>query len=241
MRHLVKVLLVCGMAMAALAQDGGQQAAPPARGQGPEQRLQGFRRFGRGGVMGEITAASADGFTLKTMQGNAATVKLQPSTKVYRDQKEIKASDLKVGDTIGVQGAPDANDPTTWNANLIVDRTAQVKAMKEQMGKTLIAGEVKAIQDTKLTILRPDGETQTIEVDENTSFQKGREKVTLADIKVGDHVQGRGALKDGVFVPTELRVGGFGMGAGGMERGQEGQGGAPGAPPMPGPKTQPQQ
>ncbi|MGZ4855902.1 MAG: hypothetical protein ACXVKH_11870, partial [Candidatus Angelobacter sp.] len=57
------------------------------------------------------------------------------------------------------------------------------------------------------TILRPDGETQEIEVDENTSFKKAGESVTLPDIKVGDFVRGRGELKDNVFTPKELIVG----------------------------------
>ena len=34
----------------------------------------------------------------------------------------------------------------------------------------------------------------------------GGESITLADIKVGDTVAGQGALKNGVFVPTELGV-----------------------------------
>jgi Domain of unknown function (DUF5666) len=85
---------------------------------------------------------------------------------------------------------------------------------------------VKSIDGTKITVQRRDGETQTIEADENTSFEKGREKVTLADIKPGDQVTGRGALKDGVFVPTELRVGGFGEGP----RAEGQNSGAPGVP-----------
>src|SRR4029077_4271391 len=75
------------------------------------------------------------------------------------------------------------------------------------LGKKFIAGEVKAINETKLTIARPDGQTQDIEVDENTSFKKGAESITLPDIKVGDFVRGRGELKDSVFVPRELIVG----------------------------------
>jgi hypothetical protein len=34
----------------------------------------------------------------------------------------------------------------------------------------------------------------------------GGESITFADVKVGDSIAGRGALKNGVFVPTELRV-----------------------------------
>jgi len=34
----------------------------------------------------------------------------------------------------------------------------------------------------------------------------GGESITLADVKTGEMVGGQGALKNGVFVPTELRV-----------------------------------
>ena len=86
-----------------------------------------------------------------------------------------------------------------------------------------------------MTVLRSDGVSQTIRFDEGTSFRRGRvgmgggmtgggmqgggagagrsrtdgapmESITLADVKVGDNVAGRGALKDGVFVPTEVVV-----------------------------------
>jgi hypothetical protein len=78
---------------------------------------------------------------------------------------------------------------------------------REDLGKKFIIGEVKSINETRLTIARPDGQTQEIEVDENTSFKKGAESITLPDIKAGDLVRGRGELKDNVFVPKELIVG----------------------------------
>ena len=40
----------------------------------------------------------------------------------------------------------------------------------------------------KITVLRPDNVTQTLELNEETSLRKGRESVTMADIQVGDHV-----------------------------------------------------
>jgi hypothetical protein len=103
-----------------------------------------------------------------------------------------------------------------------------------------------------LTVMRPDGVSQVIGVDEQTSFKRGGrgmaaiasgggvvemggggtgagrgngagvgsgagsnsagagagggESITFADVKVGDSVAGRGALKSGLFVPTELGV-----------------------------------
>jgi uncharacterized protein DUF5666 len=100
----------------------------------------------------------------------------------------------------------------------------------EDMGKKFIVGEVKAINETKLTIARPDGQTQEIEVDENTSFRRGRESITLPDIKVGDFVRGRGEIKNAIFVPQELIVGG------GQMRTIVGGPGGPGGPGAPSPK-----
>jgi hypothetical protein len=99
------------------------------------------------------------------------------------------------------------------------------------LGKTLIAGRVTAIDldNATMTIERPDGVSQTIGFDEGTSFRRGRfnmnrgvesgtsaapsaanvesgESITLADIKVGDRVEGPGAIKNGKFVPKELTV-----------------------------------
>jgi hypothetical protein len=231
MKTLIKICLLCALAAVAMAQDTTQSA--PAQGGGWGGHREGGGRGGRmgRGVMGEITAVNADGFTVKTMQGNSATVKVSSETKIMRDEQPIKLTDLKVGNTIGVSGTPDANDPTTWNASFIVDRTAQANEMKANLGKTMIMGEVKSIDGTNLTVLRPDGQTQTISVDENTSFKKGRESVTLADIKAGDHIGGRGALKGGVFVASELRVGGGpGMGRGRGFGGGQAPGGGQGQP-----------
>ncbi|HTD54552.1 MAG TPA: hypothetical protein VK670_04170, partial [Silvibacterium sp.] len=63
---------------------------------------------------------------------------------------------------------------------------------------------------------RPDNVTQTIVVDENTSFRKRRDSITLADIKIGDNISARGSLQNGNFLATVLAVGGpSGPGPGG--------------------------
>ncbi len=109
-------------------------------------------------------------------------------------------------------------------------------ARKQQLanlGKTLIAGTVTAIDmdNATMTVERPDGISQTIGFDEGTSFHRGRlmmgnrptpqpgtvgsgdggasvhtESITLADIKVGDHVGGPGEVKGSRFVAKELTV-----------------------------------
>ena len=111
-------------------------------------------------------------------------------------------------------------------AKRVKDANIQKKFEKARadFGKTWTAGSIQSIEETKITIKRPDNVTQTIVVDENTSFRKRRDSITLADIKVGDNVTARGALQGGNFLATVLSVGGPG---GGGFRGGPRPGGAP--------------
>jgi Domain of unknown function (DUF5666) len=191
------------------------QANPPATPEGQRPERRGFHMREGQGVGGTISEMKSDGFTVKTMEGNTVTVKVTGETRFRKDRQPAKLSDFKPGDTVIVGGEPAGEN--TWTARFVASRgQMDLQALREGMGKQFIAGEVKAIDGTKLTIARPDGVTQTIEVDENTSFRKGRESITLPDIKVGDHVFGRGQLNAaGTFVPQVLNVGGIRMMRGG--------------------------
>ncbi len=209
------------LVLALLAQDQSQnpnkdtQASPQnADKQQSPARERGTRGEGRGGRIGQgiggtITDIKDDVITIKTRDGKKATAKLNGETKFMKARQPITLKDLKVGDRVMIGGEPAGED--TWNAKMValIDETALRAQMQAGMGKEFIAGEVKGIDETKLTILRVDGQTQVIEADESTSFKKQGESITLADIKPGDHVMGRGELKNGIFVPKTLRVGDF--------------------------------
>ena len=192
---------------------GWAQATPDNSGgqtQGNEQpqteQPQSGRHGRRGpGVMGTITALDNGKITIKTREGDTAQVSISDQTEFRKDRQPAKLADFKVGDMIFVRG--ELKDGV-WQAQRIGVRSGGMGGeFREGMGKRFIAGEVKAVSGTKLTILRPDGQSQDITVDENTSFRKDGNSVTLADIKVGDHVFGRGELKNDVFVPAVLNVG----------------------------------
>ena len=74
------------------------------------------------------------------------------------------------------------------------------------MGKDFVAGEVKSVDPPRLTVLRTDSVTQTLELNEETTLRKGRESITMADIQVGDHLVAHGAIENDVFVPKGLMV-----------------------------------
>jgi hypothetical protein len=166
------------------------------------------QRAGRAmpGIGGTITAIEGRTITLKTFRGTVVNVKTSDSTEFRRGRQALTFSELKVGISIFVVGDEKDGVWTAKGIRLPPDATA----MRQELGKRFIVGEVKKIDATKLTILRPDGESQVIEVDESTSFHnQKRESITLTDIKTGDHVFGRGDVKNGVFVPQILNVGEF--------------------------------
>jgi hypothetical protein len=216
--------------MAAMVSLPGTMMVLAQEEQGPGERGGAFA--GGQMVRGTVTAAVADHLTVKTDLGEVYQVAISANTRLMKDRQPVKVADIKVGDGAGAMGVLDAPTKTIHAVFVSVLGAEQVKKMKEDLGKVYITGKVTAIDDVKLTVMRPDGVSQVIEVDEGTSFKRGGrgmvsvmngsgpvgaaggrpdaaaggESITLADVKVGDMVVGPGALKNGVFVPAELRV-----------------------------------
>ena len=127
--------------------------------------------------------------------------------------QEIKATDIKVGDSVAVMGETDAATKTVGAVIVAVvdpQRAQQMREMQANFGKTWLAGKVTAIDDAKITLTGAvDNASHTVVADENTTFRKRRDPVTLADIQVGDTVRVDGALKDGAFTATAVTVTGM--------------------------------
>lgn len=247
--------------------------------QQPQQEGQGMRRGpggqgGRrgGGARGTVVSVSGTNIVVKAEDGTTWTVITTENTRVMRGRETLAISGIQPGDEVFGMGMPDA-DKHELHAMMVMDvPAAEIAKAKANLGKTYITGRITAIDDVKLTILRTDKVSQTIQLDESTSLHKGGrmdpsamqaagldggmmgmggggmgmgggrrggnggngggqgpnpegESITLADVKVGDTVIGLGAVKGGVFVPTDLRVQERRMGPGGR-----GNGGAPPPP-----------
>ena len=161
-------------------------------------------------VRGDITAISGDSITVKTEEGEVYTVATGPNTRLRKQRDQIKITDLHIGDVIAAIGDKDPKARTVGAVFVMVLDKEQYAKARADFGKTWTTGVVQSIDGTNIVVKRPDNVTQTISVDENTSFRKHREDITLPDIKVGDNVNARGALQKGTFVATELNVGGPG-------------------------------
>jgi hypothetical protein len=134
----------------------------------------------------------------------------------------IKATDIKVGDVITAGGEVDANAKSVGAVMIMQldpERVKQMREMEANFGKTWLMGKVTGIDGVKVTLQGgPGNAAHSFVADENTTFRKRRDPITLGDIQVGDSVRVEGALKDGSFIATNVAV--MGM-----------QGPPPGAPP----------
>jgi hypothetical protein len=223
------------------------QDGPPGAGPGGGQAMAGA--FAEHGVQGTVTAISGNDITVKTEDGATYKVETGVNTRFRKQRDQIKLADIHVGDMVGAFGDKDEKAKTLGAVAVMVFDKEQYEKAKADFGKTWTAGSVQSIEDTKITIKRPDNVVQTIVVDENTSFRKRRDSVTLADIKVGDNITARGALQDENFLATVLNVGGPGGGGGfrgGPRPGSANSGGAqnppaaaPGSGPAPNPPASP--
>ncbi len=185
----------------------------------------------RGAVISISISMTGDHLAIKTDKGASYQVAVSSNTRIVKDRQPVRITEVRVGDSVGAMGVLDAPTRTVHALFLMIISADQVKQMRDGLGKVYIAGKVTAIDELRLTIQRPDGVSQIIAVDESTSFRKGGrplqamidgsgtvpnsgprssanagESITLLDIKAGDTVAGKGELKNGIFVPTELAI-----------------------------------
>jgi hypothetical protein len=120
----------------------------------------------------------------------------------------IKPTDIKVGDAITAMGEVDAAAKSIGAVAIIQidpERAKQMREMQANYGKTWIMGKVTAIDGVKVTLIGTvDNANHSFVADDNTTFRKRRDPITLADIQVGDTVRAEGAIKEGSFIATTV-------------------------------------
>jgi hypothetical protein len=180
---------------------GQNQRALPATVQ-----RQGLSEDRGSGLVGKITTTSNGSIELTKPNGATVTVKITDKTEYRKNRQSAKLEDFKVGDVVFVRGEENADHSVT--AQMIGAATGGTIGGQGpgELGKDFVVGEVQSIDAPKLTVLRPDNVTQTLELNEETSLRRGRDSITMADIQPGDHVVVRGAAQNNAFVPKNVIV-----------------------------------
>jgi hypothetical protein len=215
--RLLVFLGLFGMLSVTVVQAQDEPSGPPSQqGQG---RAGGGREGGPRPLFGKITAVRDGAIDITGLDGQVVTVKLTPQTEFRKDREPAKVTDFKVGDMVAVRG--DQNADHTITAKMVGARSGGPGGgsgaglggrpgggmmTTGTLGKDYVAGEVKSIDAPKITVLRTDNVTQVLELNEETSLRRGRDSITMADIKVGDHVMARGTAQNDVFVPKGVTV-----------------------------------
>ena len=195
----------------AAAAGQAQTSAPAAPGQEqgapPTARLTQRPEDGRGQpLLGKITAINKGSLELAKPDGATVAVKITDKTEYRKDRQSAKLEDFKIGDMVFVRGEENADHSVT--AQMIGGARGGIFGGRGlgELGKDFVVGEVKSVDAPKLTVLRPDNVTQTLELNEETALRRGRESITMADIQPGDHLVVRGAVENNAFVPKNVMV-----------------------------------
>ncbi|HEX4646410.1 MAG TPA: DUF5666 domain-containing protein [Verrucomicrobiae bacterium] len=187
------------------------QNQPSTGDRGPRR---GGAREGRG-TIGKITAIHGNSLQLAKPDGSTITVNLTDKTEFRKDRQPAKLADFKVGDFVMASG--DENPDHSITAQSLRGHSANGGpggvgtgpgggAAFGEMGKDFVDGVVKSVDAPKVTVLRADNITQTLELNEDTSLRRGRESITMADIQPGDHIVIRGGLQNNAFVPKAVML-----------------------------------
>jgi hypothetical protein len=188
------------------------------------------------GVNGTVTAVAADHYTVKTDAGEIYTIHFSANTRIIKQPavrvpggggmgmgsgggnppQNLKPTEIKVGDAVAALGEVDAAAKSVGAVMVLQidpERAKQMQEMQANYGKTWLMGKITAMDGVKVTLLgSADNIGRTFVADENTTFRRRRDPITLADVQVGDNVRVEGALKDGIFVATSVAVMGMPQG-----------------------------
>lgn len=214
-------------------QSNSQQTSGQGRWQGQRGgRGSGFGMGAGRGTVGTVTEVTPDHFTIKTELGETYTIHYSVNTRIVkqppgqprrsRPQSDgeaegprtpptpIKADEIKVGDVIAAGGEVDPAAKSVGAVFVMLidpERAKEMREMEANFGKTWLAGRVTAINDVTVTLQGgPRNEAHTFVADENTTFRKRRDPITLGDIQVGDMVRVEGSIKGGNFLATSVAV-----------------------------------
>jgi hypothetical protein len=179
------------------APNGGTAAAPnmpgmlgggPSGGFGP-----GGGRMGGPGAFGSITITAingtqlslttADGWT-RTIDGAGATVK--------NDGQTVDLSTLKVGDSI------------TFSQAHQTDGTYKITSI--QVVLPHVAGTVKSVSGSSVTLTERGGTDTVIQVNGSTTYKLAGVASSIAALTVGAQVDAQGTIVNGTFTATLVNI-----------------------------------
>ncbi len=131
-------------------------------------------------VSGKVTAINGSSITLSHgAKGTEISVTTSASTKYYRAGQAVAASQLQVGDSIGVAGT--VSNKTSVTATAIFIREPHV------------VGKVQSVSGDTITLKANNGATIVVTVNGSTKYLESGKAASLSDVHAGSVIEVVGA------------------------------------------------
>jgi hypothetical protein len=153
-------------------------------------------------IVGVIKSVSPTELVITDAQQHDTTVELTDHTIIRHGDQMLTAGDLVVGDQVEVKAVQAG---TMINALIVkVEQNEPPDDDQEDLG---VAGTVSAIGASSLTVTTQSRGDFTVNVDEHTRIRKGSQTISIADIKIGDHLEAEGKrIDDHTILAREIQV-----------------------------------
>ncbi len=206
MRRVFSSLLVVGVILATSATLAlaipQQNTQPPPPDRGP-----GRGPFGQGEmVMGTLASVGVDRIEIRRQDGASQVVMVNDQTHYRQGQQDIQMEDLKPADHVFARGQ--TNDKKEFVATM-VRRVTDEEMQRFQGGGDRTGGQIVAIDGNQIKLQSLRQGERIMVVNDQTTFMKNGQPITLKDLKVGDRIFAMGKVTDGKFVAARVMSGPF--------------------------------
>jgi len=160
-------------------------------------------------IRGTVERTAGSSVYVKVHDGTVYQMQTGVNTHFVKNGAGAPTNSAHTGDMVLAGGELDAKKHTLGAVFVAVVDAAELAELDQrraQWGKTWLAGTITAKRGTELEIKRPDGVVNTVTVDEDTSFRKRHQSITLPDIQVGDGMTASGVQGNGAFTAKVLTV-----------------------------------
>jgi hypothetical protein len=140
-----------------------------------------------GGDTGTITKISGGTLTLRTLAGTV-TVTTSTSTKYSREGRQVKFSDVKVGEVVAVRGSRTGTTKTA---------TSPIAATVVTIEVPSVSGRVQSVSGNTITLVTANGQLEYVTTSGSTAYQGVRgATASSSSIKAGVYVIADGTQTD---------------------------------------------
>ena len=156
-------------------------------------------------IEGSVTEVASDHLKVHTKSGDDVTVAVNAGTIIRAHDHLAGLGDIKTGDRVNVNARVNADGTLTALRVEVEDDHGGGKGSDDHGAE--LTGNIASISAGAMTVTTGGGNTITVKISSTTSIRHGNTTLAVSDLKVGNHVEVKGALNaDGSIAATSIEV-----------------------------------